>query len=100
MHRRHMTVEDFAKWQAEQTSATGTRPDAVCLSNEDVRSIMDELQESVTSTAVVGVGAPRLMPDGLQASVSRRPGFCMKLMGTDVYRSGDVAIGTIAQISE
>jgi hypothetical protein len=95
-----MTVEEFAKWQAEQTSATGTRPSAVCLNNEDVRSIMDELQESVTSEAVIGIGAPRFMAASgeCQTAVSRRPGFCMRLMGTDIYRTSDVAVGTITTI--
>jgi hypothetical protein len=94
-----MTVEEFAKWQTEQTAATGTRPSAVHLNNEDVRSIMDELQASVTSVAV-DINTPRFKADdaAYQRSISRRPGYCMTLLGTDVYRTGDVAIGTIAAI--
>lgn len=86
-----MKIEAFIKWASECQQKHGSRPSSVSLNGRDINEIYDELIDSEAPKAVhSGPPSPKNAAIG---EAIKRPGYCMTLVGIDVYRSDSVRVG-------
>lgn len=86
-----MKASKFIEWVADCEKQYGSRPSMVTLSSEDVRELLGDLQSASCSRPAYWPPV-RIDNAGYRAPVER-PGFSLRMLGVDVYRSVDVAPG-------